>query len=524
VVAFQTTFIRVHPNSRARLKHSSDDLRPCVYGDASVVNSAGQAYLPLTSLWNGKRIRARPGDTIAAALWRQGVLILGASRKRHRPLGLSGAYLQGELVQVSGVPHVRASTCQVSEGLNVRSQNVWPHYRFNLLLLLGLVPDWAVRGGFERSMLFPSGTRRFQWWERLLMLLAGEVSVSPEKHAQPALMGNAISVDVAVVGGGRFGREAANAAVRRGQAVLLATPSPTPGERSAALGGDLPPLESTVQILAGHTVVGLYREGRLVVAAPHDASRAATVISAGEVILATGRRSCPPLLPGHDLPGVLDVHTAMKLARMIGPALGPCVVVGTGAETLAASALRSLGVQVVASASITALEAIQGKRRISAVKLDAKIIDCETLIHAGPWMSDPSLKFQASATGSLRLLAGELPASVVVVGAAASADESVHCGNAEPKAHTTVCPCMDVTVGEILGLALAGERHIEVLKRATGCGMGPCQGFPCWALSRAVLHDNCPGIDLSDRPSHRPPRAGLTVRQAAGLDGLVSLD
>lgn len=480
--------------------------------------------MPLTFLWNGRPIRARHGDTIAAALWRQGVLILGASRKRHRPLGLSGAYLQGELVQVDGVPHIRASTFQVSEGLNVQSQNVWPHYRLNLLLVLRLLPDWAVRGGFERTMLFPSGTRRFQWWERLLMVIAGEVSIAPEKYVQPALRGNAISVDVAVVGGGRFGREAANAAVRRGQTVMLITPSRTPGERSAALGSELPPLESTVKILEEHTVVGLYREGRLVLAAPHDSARAATVISAGEVILATGRRSCPPLLPGHDLPGVLDVHTAIRLARMIGPALGFCVVLGTGAEAAAAAALRSLGVSVVASAPITSLEAIHGRHRVTAVTIDARMVACETLIHAGPWMSDPSLTFQATAAGSLRLLARELPDSVGVVGDAARPDEFVHWGNAAPNTRAAVCPCMDVTVGEILGLVHAGERHIEVLKRATGCGMGPCQGFPCWIFARAVLQHTCPSIDPSDRPSHRPPRAGLTVRQAAGLDGLVPLE
>ncbi len=488
------------------------------------MNQSGLPPTSLTFRWNGRPVPARPGDSIAAALWRQGVLVLGASRKRHRPLGLSGAFLQGELVQVNGVPHVRASTCEVSEGLDVRSQNVWPNARFNLLLLLRLLPDWAVRGGFERSMLFPGGTRRFQWWERLLMVLAGEVTVDPHARGRAVERGSAISVDVAVVGGGKSGREAANAAVRQGKTVLLITPGSTPGERSAALGAALPPLESTVQILAGHTVVGLYREGRVMAAAPHDGSRAATVIAAAEVILATGRRSCPPLLRGHDLPGVLDVHTAIRLARMVGSALGSCVVIGTGAETASATALRSLGVAVVASAPMTSLEAIQGRHRVTAVTLDARVIPCETLIHAGPWMSDPSLPFQASAGGSLRLLPGDLPPSVVVVGAAAAKDESVHWGDAAPDAHAAVCPCMDVTVGEIADLALAGERQIEVLKRATGCGMGPCQGFPCWTLARAVLQHTCPGVDPADRPSHRPPRAGLTVRQAAGLDGLVPLE
>jgi hypothetical protein len=55
--------------------------------------------------------------------------------------------------------------------------------------------------------------------------------------------------------------------VRRGNTVLLVTPSRTPGERSAALRADLPALESKVQILNDHTVIGLYRRGRVLVGA-----------------------------------------------------------------------------------------------------------------------------------------------------------------------------------------------------------------------------------------------------------------
>src|SRR5580658_9515277 len=87
----------------------------------------------VTFFWNGRRLRARAGDSIAAALWRNDVLALGSSRKRHRPLGLSGAFIQGELVQVDGVPHVRAGTARIAPGLDIRAQNTWPSPRFDLL-------------------------------------------------------------------------------------------------------------------------------------------------------------------------------------------------------------------------------------------------------------------------------------------------------------------------------------------------------------------------------------------------------
>ena len=62
--------------------------------------------------------------------------------------------------------------------------------------------------------------------------------------------------------------------------------------------------------------------------------------------------------------------------------------------------------------------------------------------------------------------------------------------------------------------------HVEELKRQTGCGMGPCQGLPCWELLRALLA-KATDQPVTDRPSHRPPRRSLTIAQAAGLADLV---
>jgi hypothetical protein len=480
----------------------------------------------LTFFWNGRRYRGRVGDTIASALWRQGVRALGCSRKRHRHLGLSGNYLQGVLVTAGGRPHARADEVLVSEGLDVRQQNVWPSARWDVLGIFRLIPAHWVRGGFEHPWFLPGGTLRFAVWERMLMFLAGEVHlrVPPAAPASTAT-GLRLDTDVLVIGGGPAGRAAANAAAGAQLRTALVSNSVSPGTIATLFGVELPVLNPAVKVLAGHTAVGIYRAGSVVLAAPVDPSQAATVIVTKKLILATGRRSLPPLVTGHDVPGVLAVHAAVRLASQVGGELGSTVVVGDGTRQMAADSLARLGVPVVAVEDIAGLERIDGKACVAAVRIRGRTVPCRTLVHAGPYIADPGLRFQATAGGTLRLLSdGKLPADVEVVGAAALPNEVPHVGELDTLEDVAVCPCMDATVGEVLSLIGEGELHVEVLKRATSCGMGPCQGFPCWELLRAVIRLKSGGrIDL-DRPTHRPPRRGLTVEQAAGLDGLLELD
>jgi 2Fe-2S iron-sulfur cluster protein len=97
--------------------------------------------------WNGRLLTAVVGDTIAIALWRHGIAEIGSSRKRHRPLGASGTYLQGVLVGVNGRPHVRADETLVEPGMDVRQQNVWPTADLNVLSLLRFVQGRLLRSG-----------------------------------------------------------------------------------------------------------------------------------------------------------------------------------------------------------------------------------------------------------------------------------------------------------------------------------------------------------------------------------------
>ncbi|MEZ5924709.1 MAG: 2Fe-2S iron-sulfur cluster-binding protein [Hyphomicrobiaceae bacterium] len=458
--------------------------------------------------WNGTAIPAREGDTVADALLRHGIRAIGTTRKRHRPLGYSGSFVKGILAEVDGVPNVRLDQRPATNGLRVQSQNVWPGPKLDLLKFARLVPAKFVRGGFEHPRWLPSGTARFERWEALMSFLAGEGRLSPEPPARTTVPGEKLSTDAVVVGGGRAGSEEARRLAGLGRKVVVIARRPPADD-----------LAAPIRTLAPFEAFGVYRGGRLIGAAPLDPDQPGVVIETSELVLATGRRSVPPVVAGNDLPGVMDAPTALRLAER-DVDLGRIVVVGTGAETSLAARLRELGQTVAIVSTITMLERIVGRGAVAAVDVGRRIA-CETLVHAGPWVADPNLPFQASANGRIRLGAEALPPHVRVIGSAALPDEPVHVGSLADARHAAICPCMDVMGAEILDLMAAGMTHVEELKRQTSCGMGPCQGLPCWELLRALMRKASDGLYGDDRPSHRGPRRGLTVAQAAGLDGLV---
>ena len=474
--------------------------------------------------WNGSVVSFIPGDSVAAALYRSGIRTLASTRKRHLPLGFSGTYVQGVLGRVDGRPNVRLDLEPALIGLEVSAQNTWPAPRFDILRLARLLPSRWLRGGFEHPRIFPGGTRRFQVWERILWHLAGVAEPPVQNMAVDSPQGRRIDVDVLVVGGGPSGRTLANEAAAAGHRVAIACRSAVPGAFARAMGVALPAIDPRVEIVSGIEVFGIYREGTLAAGAPHDHRIGATVFSLRRLILAVGQRSMPPLVPGAHLPGVMDAHSALRLAHDHGVRLGAVAVLGTGRETELAERVESLGTRVVHCGSIRELRRVEGHSSVSGIRASRRIA-CDAVVHCGPWMMDPSLAFQAGGVGLLQLTPGALRERVTV---AAATDQSFMIGT-ESLEEALVCPCMDVTAGEVLGRIADGETDPEELKRATSCGMGPCQGVPCWAamvalIDRQTAQRDAAGIPQDRRPSFRPPRRAITVAQAAGLHGLVDPD
>jgi sarcosine oxidase subunit alpha len=469
--------------------------------------------------WEGRPVAARPGQDIAGALFAAGIHVLGRSRKFHRPQGLGGTFIAGLKAEIDGLPNRRLDQTLARAGQTIRMQNTWPNGRFDLMRLAGLIPRRWLRAGFEHPAFLPGGSRRFQLWESFLRVMAGGARPADPSLAGAILPGERLAIDVAIVGGGPAGRKAALAAAGRGQSVLLISRGRDPGATAAALAADLPDLPKNAILLAGWEAAGLYRKGTLLLCVPLDGGPA-KLIEPKRLVLATGRRSIPPLVSGADLPGVMDPPTAVALLRQ-GIDLGRAVLIGTGDLQALGKRLSELGATITATHPAVALRRVSGRHRVERAEFESGSAECDAIIHAGPWRSDPALPFQASADGIFRLGAAALPGHIEIAGSAAEHDEPITHGPALDD-HAFVCPCMDVTVAEIRDLVDADITHVEELKRLTGCGMGACQGFPCWDLMAAALAEITgePAPSFG-HPSYRAPRGTLSIAQAAGLADLV---
>src|SRR6056297_1742991 len=93
---------------------------------------------PLEFSFNGKRLTGYAGDTLASALLAQDQMLVGRSFKYHRPRGVvaAGAEEPNALVNLGEgqrlEPNQRATTTELFEGLEARSQNVWPSLAFDI--------------------------------------------------------------------------------------------------------------------------------------------------------------------------------------------------------------------------------------------------------------------------------------------------------------------------------------------------------------------------------------------------------
>lgn len=476
---------------------------------------------PVSIFWNGRSVRGLQGDTVAALLYGQGVRAFTRSRKFHQPRGLSGAFAAGHLAAVNGVPHCRLDRITTKLGQRVKTENVWPSAGFDLLNMARLLPRRMSRAGFEHPRFIPDSSPAWKLWEKLLWHIAGEAD-PPQVGNRSAISGRQIVCDALVIGGGPAGLAAAEAA---SGSVVIVTRSSELGDMTCGIEAASTGLPERVTVLTDHEVYGLFGNGRIAMAAANDPQQPAVMIKARRVILATGVRSVPPLVPGAALPGVLDARTALQLAARHGVAPGRQVLVmGTPMGRAVAARLSELGCNILDFIDASDVERINGRGSVSSVRAGGRDLACDSVVHAGPWRPDPSLAFQAGADGDLRLMPGALPAHVSLQGACSEPGEAISFGRALDR-RALVCPCMDVTVDEVLDLIDLGITHVEELKRRTTCGMGTCQGVPCWDYLGAVVAD-ATGRSLEDigHPTYRPPRAALTIGQAAGLADITEIE
>ncbi|MFH0997265.1 MAG: 2Fe-2S iron-sulfur cluster-binding protein [Pseudomonadota bacterium] len=314
------------------------------------------------------------GDTVATALYANGVRIFSRSLKYHRPRGLYS--LDGECsntcMSVNGIPNVRTETTLLKADMRVDAQNVKGSADHDLMGFMDKL-DWLMPAGFYYSMMHKPASI----WPiamKQIRKAAGLGTLSPDFKMTGVYDEIYPKTDICVVGGGPAGMMAAIAAADSGKRIILLEARPWLGGcfdyRPAVYGMDKPlyqrsreladQVEKTPNIrVFKHTpLIGVYSNNLITAFQkgggidPFDERY--VEIRAESVVVATGCIERPLMFDNNERPGVMQIGCAHRLARTYGLLPGKEAVFSVGHDLglEAAIDLFDLGLQVACVADI----------------------------------------------------------------------------------------------------------------------------------------------------------------------------
>lgn len=384
--------------------------------------------------WNGRKIPAFSGDTVASALLANDVAVVGRGMKLHRPRGVFsiGPEEPNALVSLGRGAQLeasaRATMVPAREGLDVRAQNAWPSVGFDFGRILDRTSGLWHAGFYNKTFTRPS----WDFWEGWIRRTAG--LAKPPREPDPAKY-EAVNAhcDLLVVGGGPTGLLAAQAASRAGLRVILAEQDFECGGRLLAtntLINDAPvtvwfasvlgelAASRDVTLLTLTTCFGLYDHGMAGLLQRLEAGNKPSPfrerywrVHAKQVLLATGAIEQPLVFERNDLPGIMLAGAVRQYANRYGVAAGRRIVLATNNDSayLAALDLVAAGApvklvvdsrseapadlakwlraqQVDVREGTSVVRAI-GRKRLERVKLsNGDEVACDALGVSGGWM------------------------------------------------------------------------------------------------------------------------------------------
>ena len=488
--------------------------------------------------FEGRALAFEPGDTIAAALFRDGVRTLSRSLKYHRRRGLycGTGDCPNCLMTVDGKPAVHACVTACGDGMRVERAGGWPSAERDLMHVTDSLHRVMPVGFYYKTFVRP----RFAWplAERVIRRATG-LGTLPSTTSATRQVVRHVHVDTLVIGAGIAGLEAARDAAREGSVLVCdegrvghsIAPGPTL-ERLHVLRDEVAALPS-VSLLEDTTALGVY-EG---VHAPLVGHGELVHTHPSTVVVATGATEQHGIFPGNDLPGVMLGRAAAALAGLHGVSPGEraVMVVRTEEGIGHLQTLIDAGVRVAATAVPAALAPRLPTVGAGEVVLDGEVhearggsslrsvalrrgqlgkrFDCDLLVLSLGLSPRDGLARMALSTEDVRL-----------VGDAASSPPLDTCGS-----QGMVCLCEDVSTHDLDQAWDEGFRNAEILKRYTTTTMGPCQGamcgraLSCFAASRGEQTPAVAGAPSAvPRTTARPPARPVTLESlAAGVHEIV---
>lgn len=411
--------------------------------------------------------------------------------------------------------------------------------RWDPLRIVGRIAEGATPWAWERHVL-PDNAAQRAYLETLRRLSAALPLADNIVNAARGPT-QAYDTDVLVVGAGPAGRAAAQTLQARRVAHLVVDPIPMQGNGAAThAAGDV----------KQYLCVGLYEQPRRALCV---GNRDNAIVQFQRLIVATGAYDRIPTVRGNDLPGIIGLRGLETLAR--AGALSSAARVGffghrvEAERALAAASQAGVSLQFMAGPAElpdfagsafprSQLLRVLGRRRVRGIELERHgTLDCDVLIVG---FSQPSYELQAQNGCTIELrgspsivwptCSGRAPwvavgeasgdfmhdGAQMRAGAAVTtwlsgevATDEVACAVDATDAHDEafVCFCEDVRVRDIRAAISEGYRDVELVKRHTGAGTGPCQGKLCHGALLACAHRA--GLDVripTPRPLVRPVR------------------
>ncbi len=174
--------------------------------------------------FDGVKYYGYKGDTIASALLRNNLKLIGRSFKYHRPRGFytCGIEEPNALVQIISEysePNTRATIKKIYEGMEIESQNRWPSLETDIGSINNIFSPVFPAGFYYKTFMGPHKNFWKKIYEPIIRKAAGLGKPPKEFKAVSTHLHH--NVDITIVGGGLNGLIAAKSLIDTKYNVLL---------------------------------------------------------------------------------------------------------------------------------------------------------------------------------------------------------------------------------------------------------------------------------------------------------------